>query len=72
MPSVIIKPRPTFVAFACELSMLHHLKSRMIVCISFIIISGYFDLGVQIISCESFDAELANKSPFWSHLMLST
>ena len=52
--------------------MLHHLKSRMIVCISLIIISGYFDFGVQIISCESFDAELANKSPFWSHLMLST
>lgn len=52
--------------------MLHHLKSRMIVCISLIISSGYFDFGVQIINCESLEAVLASKSPFWSHLMLST
>lgn len=44
----------------------------MMVCISFIIISGYFDFGVQIINYESFAAELASSSPFWSHLMLST
>ena len=69
--SVTIKPTPCELGLLEAVSMLLHLKSLIAPSWPDKLMMYYFIFGDQIKTCESSDAELANKWPLGSHLMLS-